>query len=217
MSEDKYRNRELTELARAMCTAVDLTGTGYADVTDTGKVASRIRVEMKRTDNGIRQEAMSRAWHLGCGIPPTRRCTGPAMFTRNVTARELDELDLPPTSLGLAADGPPWWRGGRYEPLRLLTREVYRWPDGSDRYRTRGQWVPAEEENNVRLPIDPGDEAEYPRCPDCGGVVVWAKDGGIPETRACAGPVESGDPADDDAYGGCGSRFSDSRYGAAYR
>ncbi len=44
-----------------------------------------------------------------------------------------------------------------------------------------------------------------PKCPDCGGDLVWDEAGHVPGTRACAGT-----PREDGSYphnGGCGSIF----------
>ena len=41
---------------------------------------------------------------------------------------------------------------------------------------------------------------DYPKCPDCGGIIIWAENGGVPGSRKCEG---------------CGSRYVDTTYGVA--
>lgn len=64
----------------------------------------------------------------------------------------------------------------------------------------------------------------YPRCPDCGGRIAWAEAGGVPGSRKCEGFTEpdlyaagsaASPPGVSSKPEGCGSRFTDTRYGVA--
>ena len=125
--------------------------------------------------------------------------------------------------------------------LGFVTREPCRTAGGrdtsDDTFSKRGATVPADPEHDVCLPIlEAGDgRMEYPRCPDCGGEIVWAEADSVAGSRACIGDADdrsesrrwrdyietaaaNGEPPPAlPGRPGCGSTFADSTYHAAAR
>ena len=84
-----------------------------------------------------------------------------------------------------------------------LEREKHYGAAGEVFYVVRGKMVEADAADNTHVPIPEGADAagpgDYPPCPDCGGHILWAENGGVPGTREC---------------NGCGSKFADMRWHA---
>ena len=117
--------------------------------------------------------------------------------------------------------------------MRLRRERLYL--DGVPHFSIGLDLVPAAAGLDVDLPIrevlegsipDPDDpDGWYPRCPDCGGRIEWAENGGVPGSRRCAGDTvpdrhaaggAASPPGVTSILGaGCGSRFVDLRYGIA--
>ena len=104
------------------------------------------------------------------------------------------------------------------EQVTTISREVY--GDGSAfgafHFLVMAESRPATPEHDVSIPVfadaDGRIVGTHPKCPDCGGNIVWAEAGGVPGSRKCVGDGNHQWEGD-----GCGSRFVDAQYGIPLR
>ena len=104
--------------------------------------------------------------------------------------------------------------------------------DDAPYFTIRGEDRETTADVDVALPIVENEAGrflpEYPRCPDCGGEVVWADAGRVPGSRQCDGfnCPDCGGAGDDSEvcdgcassgawFDGCGSTYIDTRFGYA--
>jgi hypothetical protein len=94
-----------------------------------------------------------------------------------------------------------------------LRRLPFQDPMGDMFFIIAGQEIPAEDHVDVHLPMGPTTnpwwDLPLPRCPDCGGVIIWYEAGYVPGARKCVGePIGHGEHGPRyQGDGGCGSMF----------